>query len=105
MSLFDFALGARSNIVFRTQKTDEKMKSKRAGEYIEDNVHDAADLVDRDGCGWAVVGRHKAYHAVELAEAEMVEKAAQLFEQFMSGVFQGDIPKKMAEEFKQKLME
>lgn len=81
------------------------MKSKRAEEYIEDNVHDAADLVDRDGCGWAVVGRHYAYHAIDLAEEEMVEKAAQLFEKFMSGVFQGDTPKKMAEEFKQKLME
>lgn len=33
------------------------------------------------------------------------EKVAQIFEQFMSGVFQGDTPKKMAEEFKQKLME
>ena len=30
------------------------------------------------------------------------EKVAQIFEQFMSGVFQGDTPKKMAEEFKQK---
>lgn len=55
------------------------MKSKRAEEYIEDNVHDAADLVDRDGCGWAVVGRHKAYHAVELAEEDMAEKAAKAF--------------------------
>ena len=81
------------------------MKSKRAEEYIEDNVHDAADLVDRDGCGWAVVGRHKAYHAVEIAEKEMADRATQLFEQFMSGVFQGDTPKKMAEGFKQKLME
>ena len=43
--------------------------------------------------------------AVELAEEEMAETACRLFEQFMSGVFQGDTPKKMAEEFKQKLME
>lgn len=55
------------------------MKSKRAEEYIEDNVHDAADLVDRDGCGWAVVGRHKAYHAVELAEEDMAEKAIKAY--------------------------
>lgn len=80
-------------------------KVKRAEGYIEDNVHDAADLVDRDGCGWAVVKRSDAYRAVELAEENMADKATQLFEQFMSGVFQGDIPKKMAEEFKQKLME
>lgn len=55
------------------------MKSKRAEDYIDENVHDAADLVDRDGCGWAVVGRHKAYHAVELAEEDMAEKAAKAF--------------------------
>lgn len=41
----------------------------------------------------------------ELAEEEMAETACRLFEQFMSGVFQGDTPKKMAQEFKQKLME
>lgn len=48
------------------------MKSKRAEEYIEDNVCDAAECVDKDGCGWSVVKRSDAYHAVELAEAEMV---------------------------------
>lgn len=81
------------------------MKSKRAEEYIDDNIYDAAECVDKDGCGWAVVKRSDAYRAVELAEENMADKATQLFEQFMSGVFQGDVPKKMAEDFKQKLME
>lgn len=43
--------------------------------------------------------------AVEIAEEDMADKACRLFEQFMSGVFQGDTLKKMAQEFKQKLME
>lgn len=81
------------------------MKSKRTEEYIDDNIYDAAECVDKDGCGWAVVKRSDAYRAVELAEEEMAETACRLFEQFVSGVFQGDIPKKMAQEFKQKLME
>lgn len=81
------------------------MKSKRAEKYIEDNVYDAAECVDKDGCGWAVVKLSYAYNAVDLAEEEMVEKDGQLFENFMSGIFQGDTLKRMAGEFKQKLME
>ena len=81
------------------------MKSKGAEEYIDESIYDAAELVDKDGCGMAVVRRSDAYRAVEIAEEEMIEKAGRLFEQFMSGVFQGDTLKKMAEEFKQKLME
>ena len=42
--------------------------------------------------------------AIEIAEDEMIEKACLLFKQIMDGVFQGDIPKRMAEDFK-KLME
>ena len=48
------------------------MKSKSAEEYIDNNIYDAAECVDKDGCGWAVVKRSDAYRAVELAEAEMV---------------------------------
>lgn len=71
------------------------MKSKRVKEFIEGHIKlrllsfTAADI---DYCA-------------TIAEEEMADKATQLFEQFMSGVFQGDTPKKMAEEFKQKLME
>lgn len=55
------------------------MKSKSAEEYIDNNIYDAAECVDKDGCGWAVVKRSDAYRAVELAEAEMVEKAWRAF--------------------------
>lgn len=74
------------------------MKSKRAEKYIEEH-RDKHPYPSGDFSAGA------AFEAVELAEEEMVEKACRLFEQFMSGVFQGDTPKKMAQEFKQKLME
>lgn len=80
------------------------MVSKRAGEYIDESAVDSADLVNMDGLGMAVVMRSDAKHAVELAEDEIIEKAGDLFYQLMSSVFQGDILKEMAEEFKQKLM-
>lgn len=51
------------------------MKSKRAKEYIGESIYDAAELVDKDGCGMAVVRRSDAYHAIEIAEDEMIEKA------------------------------
>lgn len=55
------------------------MKRKRAEEYIEKNVYDAAECVDKDGCGWAVVKRSDAYRIVELAEEDMADKAAKAF--------------------------
>lgn len=74
------------------------MKSKRAEKYIEEH-RDKHPYPSGDFSAGA------AFEAVELAEEEMAETACRLFEQFMSGVFQGDTPKKMAQEFKQKLME
>lgn len=71
------------------------MKSKKVKEFIEGHIQlrllsfTAADI---DYCA-------------AMAEEDMADKACRLFEQFMSGVFQGDTPKKMAQEFKQKLME
>lgn len=71
------------------------MKSKKVKEFIEGHIQlrllsfTAADI---DYCA-------------TMAEEDMADKACRLFEQFMSGVFQGDTPKKMAQEFKQKLME
>ena len=47
------------------------MKSTRAKEYIEEWIFDAADLVDADGVGCAVVRRCDAVKAVERAEAEI----------------------------------
>ncbi len=78
-------------------KNEEKM-SKRAYKFIDD---DAVMMNNGD----RMVDASTAYMAVDYVEIEMAEKATHLFEQFMSGVFQGDTPKKMAEEFKQKLME
>ncbi len=80
------------------------MKSKRAKEYISDICKTSAALYDGDP-GECDLKLKDAKHAVEFAEEDMVEKASQLFEKFMSGVFQGDTLKRMAEEFKQKLME
>lgn len=58
------------------------MKSKRAEEYIGESIYDAGDLVDKDGCGWAVVKRSDAYRAVELAEEDMVEKVGLVFSEY-----------------------
>lgn len=74
------------------------MKSKRAEKYIEEH-RDKHPYPSGDFSAGA------AFEAVELAEDDMADKACRLFEQFMSGVFQGDTPKKMAQELKQKLME
>lgn len=63
------------------------MKSKRAEKYIEEH-RDKHPYPSGDFSVGA------AFEAVELAEEEMVETACRLFEQFMSGVFQGDTPKK-----------
>lgn len=73
------------------------MKSKRAKDYIVEyqryeNGRFVLDIGDVNVVGLIV-------------EEDMADKACRLFEQFMSGVFQGDTPKKMAQEFKQKLME
>lgn len=55
------------------------MKSERARDHIDDSIYDAADLVDKDGCGWAVVSRRDTIKAVELAEEDMIEKAVKAF--------------------------
>ena len=60
------------------------MKSERAEAYINANEMDAAYLVDKDGCGWAVIGIYQARKAVELAAqdaaARMRRKAVQAFD-------------------------
>ena len=60
------------------------MKSERAKAYINANDMDAVYLVDKDGCGWAVIGIHQARKAVELAEQEaearMRRKVVQAFD-------------------------
>ena len=50
------------------------MKSEKAKEFIDKNEMATANLVDKDGCGWAVVGIYDAYKAVELAEKDARER-------------------------------
>lgn len=50
------------------------MKSKKTQEFINNNEMDAANLVDKNGCGWAVVSIYDAYEAVELAEQDAEER-------------------------------
>lgn len=79
------------------------MKSEKARELIEKyaigNSRDTApSLLKRT-----------AILCVELAEQEaeerMREKAHNIVEEMMSGIFQGDMPRKIADEFAQKLNE
>lgn len=74
------------------------MKSERAKKYIDNDTIEFRN-------GDRMLDASTAYIAVEIAEDDMADNACRLFEQFMSGVFTGDTPKKMAQEFKQKLME
>lgn len=59
------------------------MKSQKAKKFIDNNKMDAANLVDKDGFGWVVIGIYDAYRAVVLAEQDaeerMREKAIEAF--------------------------
>lgn len=73
------------------------MKSEKAKEFLR--TKQPGDIAQYE------ISRWKAERAVEIAEEEMADNSCRLFEQFMSGVFTGNTPKKMAQEFKRKLME
>lgn len=77
------------------------MISKRSEEYIREY----RELPEFYTGLEFIVSESDCEISVEIAEEDMVEKASHLFEQIISEVFQVDILKKMAEEFKQKLME
>lgn len=79
-------------------KCHKTMKSEKAKKYIDNDTIEFRN-------GDRMLDASTAYIAVEIAEDDMVDNACRLFEQFMSGVFTGDTPSKMAQEFKQKLME
>lgn len=70
------------------------MKSERAKKYLD-------KYCDHTGC--------IAKKAVELAEQEtegrMREKAHKIIKEMMEGVFQGNMPQNIADEFSQKLNE
>lgn len=50
------------------------MKSQKAKKFIDNNKMDAANLVDKDGFGWVVIGIYDAYRAVVLAEQEAEDR-------------------------------
>lgn len=75
------------------------MISKRAEEYIREYRELSESYTGLE----FFVSESDCEIAVEIAEEDMVEKASHLFEQIISEVFQGDMLKKMAKEFKQNL--
>lgn len=83
------------------------MKSEKARKYIEDWTFDATSLVDADGIGAIVLRRYEAVKAVEIAEQEAEErvriKAHKIVKEMMDGIFHGNMPQKIADEFIQKL--
>lgn len=84
-------------------KCDKVMKSERARELIEKyavgNSRDAAPCLLK----------RTAILCVELAEQDaeerMREKAHKIIKEMMEGVFQGNMPQNIADEFSQKLSE
>lgn len=84
-------------------KCDKVMKSERARELIEKyavgNSRDAAPCLLK----------RTAILCVELAEQDaeerMREKAHKIIKEMMEGVFQGNMPQNIADEFSQKLNE
>jgi len=81
------------------------MKSERAKQHIARNVF----RVDNDTFLPLVITRDNCNKAVELAEQEaeerMREKAHKIIKEMMEGVFQGNMPQNIADEFIQKLTE
>lgn len=78
------------------------MKSERAKKYIDDDA-----IMMRNGD--RMVDDSTAYIAIELAEQDaeerMREKAHKIIKEMMEGVFQGNMPQNIADEFSQKLNE
>ena len=78
------------------------MKSERANKYIDNDTIEFRN-------GDRMVDASTAYIAVELAEQEAEErilnKVHKTFMDMMTGIFHGDMPQKIADEFIQKLTE
>lgn len=81
------------------------MRSKRAKKHIARKVFS----VDNDAFLPPIITRDNCNKAVELAEEEAEErmraKAHHIIEKMMAGIFQGDMPRKIADEFCKKLIE
>lgn len=76
------------------------MKSERAKKYIDNDTIEFRN-------GDRMVDASTAYMAIDLAEQEaeerVREKAHKIILDMMSGIFLGDMPRKIADEFIQKL--
>ena len=85
------------------------MKSQIAKEYITSATCTAQEYAERFGGRELVVSRWDVSTAIELAEQEAEErmqtKAHKIILDMMTGIFHGDMPKKIANEFIQKLIE
>lgn len=83
------------------------MKSEKAKEYITHATCTAQEYAERFGGRELVVSRWDVSTAIELAEQDAEErmqtKAHKIVKEMMTGIFQGDMPRKIADEFIQKL--
>lgn len=83
------------------------MKSEKAKEYITHATCTAQEYAERFGGRELVVSRWDVSTAIELAEQEAEErmwaKAHKIIKEMMEGIFQGNMPQKIADEFIQKL--
>ncbi len=83
------------------------MKSKKAEDYIDAHVVNFYDYKPMSRTAGYVVRLTSAIHAVELAEQEAEErmqaKAHKIIKGMMDGIFHGDMPQKIADDFIQKL--
>ncbi|WP_138265307.1 hypothetical protein [Alistipes shahii] len=85
------------------------MKSEKAKEYITHATCTAQEYAERFGGRELVVSRWDVSTAIGLAEQEAEErmraKAHKIIKEMMEGVFQGNMPQNIADEFSQKLNE
>ncbi|WP_302581103.1 hypothetical protein [Alistipes shahii] len=83
------------------------MKSEKAKEYITHATCTAQEYAERFGGRELVVSRWDVSTAIELAEQDaemrMQTKAHKIILDMMTGIFHGNMPQKIADEFIQKL--
>lgn len=85
------------------------MKSERAKRFIDDMSINIEANGDRVISQSTVVGIWNVYMAINIAEQDAEErmrtKAHKIIKEMMEGVFQGNMPQNIADEFIQKLNE
>lgn len=90
-------------------KCHKTMKSERAKRFIDDTSIIIEPDSNRVISQSTVVGIFNAYIAIELAEQDaelrLRKKAHKIIKEMMEGVFQGNMPQNIADEFSQKLSE